>query len=391
MQKEANHKFLIVILAALSSVAPISTDTYIPSMPMIARYFSVGIERVELTLTLFLLGFAIGQLFGGAISDTIGRRKTSLLGLLGFSLFSFLIIFSTSIYELWLLRIIEAFFGGLVVVNANAIVRDKFEGKEAARMFTLIGMIGMIAPLIAPALGSFIIHFFSWKVIFAFLGTYALCVAVIVYLNVQETFVYTQQSIISSYKSVLTHTKALPLIIALAVSFAGVFIFITQSSFIYIEYFGVSTDYFPLFFGSDVLFVMIAARINLRFIKKYEIHSMLKFGLSMQLLIAIALVLDLINPTLISSFILLTLYISMFGFIVGNAISLILQNFPKNAAVATAVVGVCEFTLAALVASLVAFSHDGTLMPSSIGMFIASFVSCLIVWRIKEVANSSYV
>ena len=176
MKKAINHKLLIVVLAALSSVAPISIDTYIPSIPLVAEHFGVGIDKVEMTLTLFLLGFALGP-----ISDRIGRRKTSLMGLIGFSLFSFLIIFSASIYELWILRIIEAFFGGLIVVNANAMVRDMFKGKEAAKIFTLIGTIGMVAPLIAPAIGSFIIHFLSWKIIFLFLGIYALFVASIVY------------------------------------------------------------------------------------------------------------------------------------------------------------------------------------------------------------------
>ena len=155
MKKATNHIFLIILLSILSSVAPIGTDTYIPSIPDIARDLNVSMEKIELTLSIFLIGFSIGQIFGGPISDRYGIRKSSIFGLLGFAFFSFIIIFSSTVYELWAYRFIEAFFGGIVVVNAMAVVRDKFNGLEAAKVFSLIGTIRSIAPLIAPAIGSF--------------------------------------------------------------------------------------------------------------------------------------------------------------------------------------------------------------------------------------------
>ncbi|WP_458701722.1 multidrug effflux MFS transporter [Sulfurospirillum sp. 1307] len=373
-----NHKLLIVILAALSSIAPISIDTYIPSIPSIAEYFVVSIDKIELTLTLFLFGFATGQLFGGAISDRIGRRKTSLVGLFGFSVFSFMIIFSSSVYELWILRVIEAFFGGLIVVNANASVRDMFSGKEASRIFTIIGTISMLAPLLAPAIGSFILHFFSWKAIFVFLGSYTLVVFVLVYLNLQETFTYVKQNILESYKNVLTNKDAKPFILVFPIIFSGMFIFISKSAFVYIEYFKVSTDWFPLFFGADVIFVMIMARVNLRLLKKYETVSIIKFGVFMQLIIALALVIALAHPSLTVMFILLTAHVSMLGIIFGNLTATILENFSKNAATATAVIGVLNFSVGAVVATGVSLFHDTSLSSVSIGMFTTSLLAYLL-------------
>ncbi len=374
---------LIVILAALSSIAPISIDTYIPSIPSIAEYFVVSIDKIELTLTLFLLGFAAGQLFGGAISDRIGRRKTSLVGLLGFSFFSFMIVFSSSVYELWTLRIIEAFFGGLIVVNANATVRDMFEGKEAVRVFTLIGTISMVAPLLAPAIGSFIIHFFTWKAIFIFIGTYALFVALMVYINLQETYTYVKQNVLESYISVIMNKKTRPLLLVFPVVFSGMFIFISKSAFVYIDYFGVTTNWFPMFFGADVLFVMVMAKVNLKLIKKYEAISIIKFGIFMQFLISIALVVALIHPTLIVMFILLTAHVSMLGLIYGNLTAIILEDFSKNAATATAVIGVMNFSIGAIVATIVTFFHDGSLSSVSIGIFITSLFAYFLASRIK--------
>ena len=374
---------LIVILAALSSIASMSIDTYIPSIPSIAEYFEVDINKIELTLTLFLLGFATGQIFGGAISDRIGRRKTSLIGLIGFSFFSFMIIFSSSVYELWIFRIIEAFFGGLIVVNANATVRDMFEGKEATKIFTLIGTISMIAPLLAPAIGSFIIHFLSWKAIFVFLGIYALVILAFVYINLEETFTYAKQSVLGAYKNVLTNKKARPLIILFPVVFSGMFIFISKSAFVYIEYFGVSTDWFPLFFGADVIFVMIVAQINLKLIKKYETISIIKFGIFIQFLISIALVVALIKPSLIITFILLTAYVSALGIIFGNLTAIILENFSKNAATATAVLGVFNFSVGSVVATVVSLFHDTSLISVSVGIFTTSLIAYLLSSRVR--------
>ena len=181
MKKPINHIYLIILLSILSAVAPVAVDTYIPSIPTMASDFNVGIEQVELTLPIFLIGFAIGQIFGGTLSDTMGRRKSSLIGLLGFTFFSFIIIFSTHIYELWAYRFIEAFFGGLIVVNASASVRDLFHGKQAAKVFSLIGTVRGVAPLLAPAIGAFIIHFYSWEAIFIFLTLYSLSFTFFIY------------------------------------------------------------------------------------------------------------------------------------------------------------------------------------------------------------------
>jgi len=245
MKKSSNHIYLIILLAVLSSVAPMGIDTYIPSIPDIATAFHVGIEKIELSLSIFLIGFSIGQIFGGPISDNYGRRKSSLLGLLGYAFFSFIIIFSSSIYELWFYRFMEAFFGGIVVVNASAAVRDRFKGEEAAKVFSLIGTVRSLAPLLAPAIGAFIIHFFSWKAIFIFLTIYSLLVAFWVYKDLDESFSYVKQNVLESFKTVLTHKKAMKVMITLALGFSGFFIYISKSSYIFIEHFSISTDMFP--------------------------------------------------------------------------------------------------------------------------------------------------
>jgi DHA1 family bicyclomycin/chloramphenicol resistance-like MFS transporter len=349
---------------------------------MMAEGFGVGIEKVELTLTLFMLGFALGQLFGGPISDNIGRKKTSLLGLIGFSFFSFMIMFSTSLFEIYILRIAEAFFGGLIVVNANAIARDMFSGKEAARVFTLIGMVRMIAPLIAPAIGAFIIHFYSWQYIFMFLGIYSLFIAFMVQINIQETLVYVKQSAMQSYISVITHHEAKWLILLFGLVFSGAFIFISKAAFVYIVYFGVSTDWFPLFFGADMIFIMIMAKANIKLIQKYKIISIIKFGIFMQVLFSIVILLSLISPNLWVMFLLLTLYLGMLGIVAGNLTALILEHFPSHSGTASATLGVFNVTTGGLISTTVTFFHDGTLNSVAIGIFVTTILSYYLIYKI---------
>ena len=366
MRKSINHLYLIILISILSSVAPMGVDTYLPSIPEIAKYFDVNIHKVELSLSIFLIGFAIGQIFGGPISDRYGRRVGSIIGLLGYALFSFLIIFSSSIYELWIYRFLEAFFGGITVVNATAAVRDRFSGQEAAKVFSLIGMVRSLAPLLAPVFGAAIIHFFPWEGIFVFLTIYALIVAFFIYKDLPESFTYTKQNIIESYKLVLTHKKAMKAMLVLAISFGAFFIIIAKTSYIYIEYFGIKTDYFPLFFGINFIILIAMINVNVKLLKTYEAKNIAKYATLIQFCVGIIFLLIHKDMNLILTVIIIASYMSMMAFIFGNCMSLAIEHFSKNAGVASGVIGVLQFGLGALISS-VALNFDNN------GFFVIAF------------------
>ncbi|WP_320035510.1 multidrug effflux MFS transporter [Halarcobacter sp.] len=378
MKKATNHIYLIILLSILSSVAPIATDTYIPSIPDIANDFSVSIEKIELTLSIFLIGFSVGQVFGGPVSDRIGRKKSSIFGLLGFAFFSFIIVFSTTVYELWVYRFFEAFFGGMVVVNAMAVVRDKFHGKEAAKVFSLIGTIRSIAPLIAPAIGSFIIHFFSWEAVFLYLTFYALFTAFLIYKDLDESYTYVKQSIYHSYKMVLTHKVAMKAMLTLALGFSGFFIFIAKSSFIFIEHYGVSTDYFPLFFGFNFVILIFMIKVNIQLLKKFSPVDLVKYAIIIQIFAGIAWILTFENQTIVITMALMAVYMSMMAFVFGNCMALSLEHFSKNAGVASGVVGVLQFGLGAIISSVALLFHSETFLPIGISITTISIVAFLI-------------
>ena len=383
MKKSINHIYFIILLSVLSSVAPMGIDTYIPSIPDIAKSFNVSIHKIELSLSIFLIGFSVGQVFGGPISDRYGRKMSSVFGLLGYALFSFIIIFSSNIYELWVYRFFEAFFGGIVVVNAAAAVRDRFHGAEAAKVFSLIGMVRSLAPLLAPAIGAFIIHFFKWEAIFIFLTLYALIVAFFVYKDLEETYTYNKQNIFESFKLVLSHRSALKAMLTLGFSFGGFFIIIAKTSFIYIEYFKIPTDYFPLFFGINFIVLMVMIKVNVNLLKNHDPIWLVKIALLVQIFSGILFILTYENISIITIILILASYMSMMAFIFGNCMALTLEHFPKNAGVASGVVGVLQFGLGAIISSIALSFHSETFLPIALSISIISFVAFLIIRTYK--------
>lgn len=383
MRKSINHLYLIILISILSSVAPMGVDTYLPSIPEIAKYFDVNIHKVELSLSIFLIGFAIGQIFGGPISDRYGRRVGSIVGLLGYALFSFLIIFSSSIYELWIYRFLEAFFGGITVVNATAAVRDRFSGQEAAKVFSLIGMVRSLAPLLAPVFGAAIIHFFPWEGIFVFLTIYALIVTFFIYKDLPESFTYTKQNIIESYKLVLTHKKAMKAMLVLAISFGAFFIIIAKTSYIYIEYFGIKTDYFPLFFGINFIILIAMINVNVKLLKTYEAKNIAKYATLVQFCVGIIFLLIHKDMNLILTVIIIASYMSMMAFIFGNCMSLAIEHFSKNAGVASGVIGVLQFGLGALISSVALNFDNNGFFVIAFSITFLSIISFLIIRSYK--------
>ena len=383
MRKSINHLYLIILISILSSVAPMGIDTYLPSIPEIAKYFDVNIHKVELSLSIFLIGFAIGQIFGGPISDRYGRRVGSIVGLLGYALFSFLIIFSSSIYELWIYRFLEAFFGGITVVNATAAVRDRFSGQEAAKVFSLIGMVRSLAPLLAPVFGAAIIHFFPWEGIFVFLTIYALIVAFFIYKDLPESFTYTKQNIIESYKLVLTHKKAMKAMLVLAISFGAFFIIIAKTSYIYIEYFGIKTDYFPLFFGINFIILIAMINVNVKLLKTYQAKNIAKYATLIQFCVGIIFLLIHKDMNLILTVIIIASYMSMMAFIFGNCMSLAIEHFSKNAGVASGVIGVLQFGLGAIISSIALNFDNNGFFVIAFSITFLSIISFLIMRSYK--------
>lgn len=364
MKTAYNHALLVVLLAALTSVTPLAVDAYLPAMPDIAAYLHVGIEKVEVTISIFLIFFAAGQLTGGVLSDRFGRRRTALTGLGLFALANYALFYTTTLEWLYLLRAAQAFSGGMAIVNGPAVVRDLFHGKEAAKVFSAIASITMIAPMVAPGIGAVIISSRPWQYVFLFLGVYASAVWVLLALKLPETGTPTQTKLVQAYKRVLTHRQALGYILGLSFGFSGMFVFIEKSSFIYMEHFGASKSLFPFLFGANVLVMILLTRYNIRLVRRHAPGDLMKTGLYLQLAAGTVLLgLAQADAGMLPVFVAMTLYVGVLGIIFGNGVASALEFFRHDTGVASSVIGVTEFTIAGTVGFLASALHTGTLVP----------------------------
>jgi len=382
--QEQLPKFFVVILAMLTSISPLAIDVYLPSFTQISQYFYTSIDQIEITLSIYLVGFALGQLWGGPLSDRYGRKMFIYTGLGVYIVFSFLISQASSVEQLWFFRFFQALGGGFAVVNTNAIVRDIFSGKEGAKVFAVISMIMMLAPMIAPVIGITILHFFTWQYIFMFLSIYALMLIYFIRMLPETSPKIKTDSLFSNYKTVFSEGIIVALMFASGFGFSGLFIFITKSSFIYMEYFHADLTHFGIFFSLNVLSLMILSKVNIMLLDRFSSIQLLFSGIIFQLFVGLYLVLIAKSANVYEIVIGFMLFIGSLGFIFGNSISLILEKFKMLSASATALNGVVGFMIAGLIGLGASFLHDGTLRPIFLLMLSNTTLSLTILLLIRK-------
>ncbi|TVQ67870.1 MAG: Bcr/CflA family efflux MFS transporter [Oceanospirillales bacterium] len=375
---------LIWMLAALTALAPLAVDAYLPAFPTMAQDFDVAVQQIELTLSVFLIGFALGQLTGGPFSDHFGRRTAIFTGLSLFLLGTLGIVFGQSIETLWGSRFLQALGGGISIVNSSAIVRDIYKGADSARAMSRISAIMMVAPMMAPFLGSAILQVGSWRIIFIVLVLYAITLLFTLKKHLPETRQSNGQPRLSPFKryqQVITHRRALGYILAVAMGYGAMFAFITGSSSVYMGYFGASTALFPVLFGANVVMLLIFNKINARIVHRFTPKRLLAVAQYIQIFVGLSLI-SLITMTgleLWQMVVGIMLFIGLQGFIVSNGTASTLEFFPHSAATATALVGATGFALGGISGAIIGIFGDGSPLFLMITMTLA--VICGVVLR----------
>ena len=363
----------IFILAALSAMAPLAIDAYLPAMPEMAEGLSTSIHNIELSLSLFLAGFALGQIIGGPLSDHFGRRFGIFSGITLFAIGSCGITLCADIETLWGFRITQALGAGLMGVNGPAVIRDLSEGQNSARYLSHMAVIMMIAPLVAPMLGMMILQIAPWQGIFLFLLIFSLLVALAVFIRLPETRVHDENrpSIWQRYRQILIHRRALSFVAAQSFSYAGMFAFITASPLVYMTYFDVSQQLYPFLFSANVIAMIIINRINVLLLKTFASRKILIFGQLLQISSGCALLAYLLfasTPQLAFTVVLIVCFVGCQSFIVANATANTIQFFPTNSGTAAALLGASSFLAGAIGAGLVGILGDGSALPMAIVM-----------------------
>jgi DHA1 family bicyclomycin/chloramphenicol resistance-like MFS transporter len=245
-------------------------------------------------------------------------------------------------------------------------------------------MIMMAAPLLGPALGTYLLKIFGWKSIFTFLSIYSLLVLLLMVLFIPETRIEKTRikiirKTVSNYASVLFNAKAMSFILSAALAFSGMYTFIIGSSKIYIEHFNIPLELFPILFSCNSLLMIIIGGINARLVTNINPQKILKVGLSLQLLFGTLLFLTILsgNAPFVLVFILMVLFVGVLGIIFGNANALVLNMYPNSSGTTTAIIGVTEFAIAAIVGLILHTFQNDTILPIGITMFACALASNL--------------
>ncbi len=395
MQKHTKiHGFakfkLIVILALMSSIAPLSTDMYLPALSHVEQSFQTNSFLTQLSIASFFIAFALGQLIYGPLSDIFGRKIPALVGIFFFIVSSLFCVIIDDIYAFIALRFFEALGGCAGVVIARAIVNDLFEIKEAAGIFALMMVFSSLAPMLSPTFGGILLEYFSWHSIFATLFALGILLFLMILFGLKESAPhlknkkFSHHEAMKSYKFVLSDKRFLVYILCASFALAAMFAYITGSSFVFTQFFSLSEQKFALLFGANALGFVICANINARLVLKYESEKILAKAL---MIMFISTVILLVNAFFHPNFLLFELSIftsiAMLGFITPNTTTLAMARFKEHSGTASAVLGTVQFGFAGFISFVVGAINANTPIILAFVMCACVLVANMIYFLIK--------
>ncbi|CAM3954352.1 multidrug effflux MFS transporter [Shewanella aquimarina] len=365
-----NLALLIPMLSAIVAITPLAIDMYLPAMSTLASSFHSSVTTVQQSLSLYLAGYAMGMLTFGPIADRIGRRPLVLLGLTGFGLISLALAFVTSVEVFLGLRFIQAFIGAAATVVVPGYIKEVY-GKNTAKGMSYVSLIMMLAPLIAPTMGSLILELGDWHLIFFILAFYASLLLVLVLTKLRmpsdtHSGARSQRSFFGAYAVVFTKPGVkLHIASGVMTSFAF-FCYLTASPFVYMEVFGLDKSLFAILFSTNVGALMLANVINSRIVVKYGSRRMLKVSTLLATVAGLCLLsVNLLGLSYHFTVAALIPFMGFLGVMSVNADAIVLMKFQQETGTATAVIGTLRFGCGALAGPLLALFYTGTAVPFS--------------------------
>ena len=259
---------LALMLGAFVALGPLTIDMYLPALPTIREQLGTTSATVQLTLTGTLVGLALGQLIIGPLSDAMGRRRPLLAGTALHIVASLLILVAPNVAVLGVLRVLQGVGTAATAVVALAIVRDLFDGRAAATMLSRLFLVMGVAPVLAPTIGGEILRFTSWRGVFALLAAYGVVVLALGALGLRETLPAERRhrggvtDSLRTYRGLLRDRRYVGLIVVAGLTMAALFTYVSGSSFVYQQEFGLDEQQFGLLFGAGAVWLISATQLN---------------------------------------------------------------------------------------------------------------------------------
>jgi MFS transporter, DHA1 family, multidrug resistance protein len=378
---------LTALLALITALGPVSTDMYLPSLPDIGRLLSASAAEVQLTLSAYLVGFAVGQILYGPFSDRHGRKPVLLIALGLFSIGNLACALAPSIEMLIAARAVQALGGSGAIVVARAIVRDLYSGPRAGRELSLMGAIMAFAPIIAPLVGGVLQTAFGWRANFIVALGVGLMAAMIVWRSLPETLrrrasePVSLLAVLRVYRGLTGNLGFLAHLGILASSFAGLFAWISGSPFVLQDLYHLSPFDFGVVFAICSVGYLIGTLIAATVVRRIGIDRTIGLG-SLALAaggLAMGAMLALGSPSVVAIVVPTTIYLVGLGLTLPQAMAGALTPFPDRAGAASSLLGFVQQTSAALLGAVVGHLLGQSAWPIAAPMAAMGSMA-LLIW-----------
>lgn len=371
LSNSSSYAKLAIVLGMLTAFGSLSIDMYLPGLPAIALELHTDAAEVQRTLAAFFVGMAVGQIFYGTLSDRLGRRVPLLFGCSLYSLACLGCAFAPSIGILVALRFIQALGACAGIVIGRSIVRDLFDQRESARMYSLLLLMMGLAPITAPLIGGQILIFFGWRAIFLTLSGFGLLCLALVLFSLPETLPTERRmraslgAVFRVYGGILADRRFWGYGLTGGLALGTMFAYIAGSPFVFIELNGVAPERYGLLFGTNALGLISASQLNRWLLKRFESREILTVALT--IIAACGLLLAILTVAGIGGFsgmlVLLFCCVASNGLVQPNAAALAMAPHGRQAGSAAALLGMIQFSIAAGTGFLVSVLHNGTALP----------------------------
>jgi DHA1 family bicyclomycin/chloramphenicol resistance-like MFS transporter len=370
----------VVVLGSLTAFGPLSIDMYLPGLPDMAHSLGASASEAQLTLTACLVGLALGQLLAGPLSDRLGRRGPLLVGVTAYSAASLLCAVAPSIHVFTGLRLVQGLAGAAGIVISRAAVRDMYSGVEAARFFSILMLVNGLAPILAPVIGGQLLKVTSWRGVFVTLAIIGGVLLLGSAVAMHETLPPERRrgdglrATLATFRGLCRDTVFVGYALTCGLSFAAMFCYIAGSPFVLEDIYGISPQVFSAVFAANACGIVAASQINHRLLNRFTPMALLRAAL----LAAAGAGVVLLTLVLIGGLgvwaVLVPLFVvvSSVGIVMPNSTALALTDHPDTAGSASALLGMLQFVIGALVAPLVGVAGKHTAVPMAVMIALLS-------------------
>lgn len=376
-----------LLVALMMSIVAISIDALLPALGFISQEISLEYpNQIQYVISVLFLGMAIGQLFCGPLSDATGRKKVLYAGIALFFCGSAICFFANSIESLLLGRFIQGLGIAGPYVSAISIVRDKYAGNEMARIMSLVMMIFIMVPAIAPSLGQAVLLLSSWRYIFVLYVVYALIIGIWIFWRLEETLPanyripLTRKGIIEGFREVISNSPTMCYTLCMGLFFGSFMGYLNSSQQIFQELFQTG-KMFSVYFGVLALLFGLASMVNARFVQKWGMEYLCsRATLGIILSSAVFLAIHLLSaPNLWLFLIYAAVLFFCFGLVFGNVNAMAMEPMGHVAGIASAVIGATSSILAMIIGTGIGQLYNHTLIPVTCGFLILGTASLIIL------------